>query len=365
MNVRRSLENVWPEKSRIDDDARILRHSLGSGATPLSTTNLPEVARRQETVQSKLRSRITRKLRDRSPLIRDFAEQNFLGRFARRMDRNRASYDTRLVAEIPDGIRDAHDRVLVGDGSVKDALEVMTALQMRSIELARLTHPNSDMHTNPQLQDMRYDTYDAVIDLGGEVYDGAEPSYELSNLDTIVPSGELDEEGRPIENAAVREGVMATAKRRIATLPDGTSVIERTSYIVDLNELPPELSNAIRSVNTLNVGDPLKALAEAVNFEELLPYLIENNYSKSVIPMSTTIYAHNSAIAKIIKDRSNPEKSEEPSDSMRRVHDAFAQDIEVLAGMWGMTSDEARHDLARRGIGAHAVKRDMLDDDDE
>ena len=365
MNARPPFESLWPEKIHADD-ARILRHSLRYGATPLSTTGLPEVAKRQETVQENLRKRITKKLRGRSPLIRDFAEYNFLGRFARRLDRNRASYDTRLEAEIPESIKPAHDRVLIGDGSIRDALEVITGTKMRSIELARLTHPNIDMATNEDLQEMHEMAYEAIAELGGVIHEDTETTYELSNVDTIVPCGSVDAAGNPVENAAVREGIMATAKRQIGTMPDGTLVVERTSYIIDLNKLPLETAEAIRSVNTLQTPNFLQAITEIAHLNELLPYLIEHDGDEeSVIPMSTTIFAHNPLVAELINELGAP-KGTELSDSMRRVQAAFTEDVENLAEMWGVSPTELRRDLQRRGIGSTALSADtVLECDDE
>lgn len=365
MNAWRSSESLRVKKPRIDEEKRILRHSLGSGATPLSTTNLPEVSRRQDTVQIELRKRITRQLRGRSPLIRDFAEYNFLGRFARRLDRNRASYDTRLETEIPPALQEDHDRVLIGDGTVEQALKVMTGLKMPSIELARLTHPNTDMATNDQLHEMRVATHDAIGALGGAVHDEPDTAYELSNIDTIVPCGTVDETGRPVENAAVREGIMVTAKRHIGTLPDDVLVMERTSYIIDLNELPMEIADAIRSVNTLETPDPLRAIATAAQLDELIPYLVEySDEEKSVIPMSTTIYAYNPLVVKVLEESIVLGKSDAPSDAMLRVRAAFAEDVKHLAGMWHMSTEQVHDDLTRRGLNPCAVQATLPEGDE-
>lgn len=358
MSMRPVGDRYHPEKFLSDgEDKKILRHSLGTGATPLTITGHPEVARRQEKVQHKLRKRIARSLNDRSPLIRQFAEQNFLGRFARRLDRNGASYDTRLVKDIPAEIRDVHDRVLIGNGSPKDALMVMSGLTMRSIELSRLTHPNVDMQDNPQLDEMNESVYDAVIELGGEFHEDIAPTYELSNLDTIVPPAIVPKNEQPVEHEAVREGIMATVKHHIATMQDGTKVIQRTSYIIDLNELPAEISQAIRSVNTLEAEDPLAAVAEAAQLEILLPYLIgRGSAEKSVIPISTTVFAHNERVAQIIKDQENPVKSDTPSESMQRFYAAVEQDTADLAKLWGFSEEQRRSDRFTRGIGVHALE---------
>jgi hypothetical protein len=366
MNVRPRGDRLRPERLLpVDDDKRILRHSLGTGATPMTITGLPEVAKRQEKVQYKLRKRIMRNLAGRSPLIQKFAEQNFLGRFARRLDRNRASYDTRLIETIPDEIRDTHDRVLVGDGSPKDALVVMSALGMRSIELARLTQPGVEMYPNPQLDEMTEDVYRAVIELGGVVHDEAELAYELSNLDTIVPPEAVTGNQKPAEHEAVRDGIMATVKRHIATMPDDTKVIQRTSYIIDLNELPPEISQAIRAVNTLKAEDPLRAVAEAAQMDMLLPYLLDRGSAeRSIIPISTTLFAHNEAIARVVEDLAKPEKRDEPSESMQKFYEALEKDTAELADLWGFTDEQRRTDRYTRGIGAHAIGADERFEDD-
>lgn len=366
MNPRHSEARLRAADRLFDsEDKRILRHSLGSGATPLTITGYPEVAKRQEKVQHRLRERISRSLRDRSPLIRTFAENNFLGRFARRLDRNQASYDTRLVRDIPAHLQDTHDRVLIGDGSPKDALVVMSELRMRSIELARLTHPSIDMQDNPDLDGMHEEIYDAVTMLGGEFHEDAVPTYELSNLDTNVPPEKVAKDKAPVEHAAVREGMMATVKRHIGTMPDGTKVIQRTSYIIDLNELPVEITHAIRSVNTLESKNPLQAVSEAAQVDILLPHLIgRGSEEKSIIPVSTTIFAHNEAIAEIIKNRATPEETDAPSKSMGRFYEALEKDTAELAKIWGFTEEQRRTDRYTRGVGAHALSADEILDDD-
>lgn len=326
-----------------DDDKRIIRHSLGTGATPLTTTNRPEVSRRQDRVERKLRVRIESNLKDRSPLIRKFAEQNFLGRFARRLDRNRASYDTRLVNDIPYEILDVHERVLIGDGTPSDALTVMSKLQMRSIELARLTHPNTDMQNDPELDGMRSDVYDAVIEHGGKYGDVIETDYELTSLDTVVPCEKTLANGHPIENSNVREGIMATAKRHIAELPDGTKVVERTSYIIDLNELPTEISDAIRSVNTLENENSLQDITEVAQLNTLLPYLIERGAAEmSVIPISTTVYAYNEAIAQMIAGQQLQLKNAEQGELMKKLAIALEKDKADQKVLWAIAEAKER-----------------------
>lgn len=347
-----------------DDDKRIIRHSLGTGATPLTTTNRPEVAKRQEKVERKLRGRIASNLKDRSPLIRKFAEQNFLARFARRLDRNRASYDTRLVEEVPEEICAPHERVLVGDGSPSEALTVMLALRMRSIELARLTHPDTDMQNNPELDGMRSDVYDAVLEHGGRYYDDIRTDYELTNIDTVVPCEEELADGRPVENTAVREGVMVTAKRHIAELPDGTKVVERTSYIIDLNELPSEISSVIRSVNTLNNENSLQEITDAAQLDTLFPYLIERGAEEtSVIPISTTVYAYNETIAQRIADQQSQLKNTEQSELMKKLTVALEQDEAEQKVLWALAEakEQKKRELEKRQYEAEEQQAGSLE----
>jgi hypothetical protein len=358
MNVRPRGDRLRPERFLpVDDDKKILRHSLGTGATPLTTTGRPEVAKRQNKVQDRLRKRLLSNLVDRSPLIQKFAEQNFLSRFERRLDRNRASYDTRLVRDIPVEIRDIHDRVLVGDGSPKDALVVMSTLGMRSIELSRLTHPNIDMEGNLQLDGMNQEVFDAVIELGGELHDDTVPTYELSNIDTIVPPENVSGNKRPVEHAAVREGMMATVKHHIATLQDGTRVVRRTSYIMDLNELPEEISQAIRSVNTLQAMEPLQAVAEAAQLNDLLPFLIElGSDEKSLVPISTTIYAYNETIAALIASPVSIERDDTPSEHMQRFYDALEHDEALVEKQRKRDRERERLKRLSRGIGRGSLQ---------
>jgi hypothetical protein len=97
----------------------------------------------------------------------------------------------------------------------------------------------------------------------------------------------------------------------------------------------------------------------------LLPYLLDRGSAeRSIIPISTTLFAHNEAIARVVEDLAKPEKRDEPSESMQKFYEALEKDTAELADLWGFTDEQRRTDRYTRGIGAHALTANELLEDD-
>lgn len=313
----------------------LIRREVSWGATPLAITGREDIARNQREVFDILNSRIVEQAPDNTPeVLRRFIEMNFMHRFYQRMMRNQASYNDRLFVfdDQPAGIktvlldddsdeahgdvlafefkdvhsgleayeaglptfddvfegrpelRDMYLDVLRGIGSAREALLVREALGMRSIELTRLTHPYG--HMIEDLEGMRAEVSEAILALDGELFDEPPTEYKINSSDNIAD---------PSQDHA-QAGLSITRKRYIGQLPDGTDIYERSSFVLRIDENSPfnqDYAQAIRSIKYESTDTWSTAVWQAGRLAEELPRLLAENDFACILPMSTTIYAHN------------------------------------------------------------------------
>jgi hypothetical protein len=90
----------------------------------------------------------------------------------------------------------------------------------------------------------------------------------------------------------------------IGTLPDGTYVKERSSFVVILDRLPAGYAEAIRSIPTHSMDDkqvaqmwPNRVRRAKGDFYTIVPDLLSHDQFDVAVPISTTVVAFNDTLA--------------------------------------------------------------------
>ncbi len=256
------------------------------GATP--TVWSREVAIRQEGVQQSHGELFRFKsIPKHIHVVKSFARRIYdfhLSRTTHRQARNLEGFAFRRDYDIS-ALSLEHLEVLerIGQGfaSPGEILVVAEALGIPTIELASLTHPYG--HRLELLGPMRAAVEDAIQSLGGEVKDfDDEVEYEIRG--SSHPN-----------NLAEAKGIYMTRKRQIGVLPSGFVAYERSSFVINLDQLPEKYASAIRAVE----GGEYWAsrVRRAERFYEYFPGLLTNDDHNQAIPVSTTIFAVNEMLA--------------------------------------------------------------------
>lgn len=236
--------------------------------------------------------------------IRKFFRGHFASRFYLRQVRNFQSFNDRAVDDIDsfdDETAQRLDLALDGEAAPYELLNLMGTLKMPSIELARLTHPygkgiepNADGTPN-ELDRMR-DAANYAVELeGGRAF---EPD-EIFSDGTSNTSYELDEAHvRSFDRSHLGPGFLMKRKRIVGVLPNGTEVVERSSFVINVKavaKFDAEIAERLGAVVVRDNPHWMEDIMAIDGFEEMVVTLLEKNKFKAAIPLSTTIYAHNEA----------------------------------------------------------------------
>lgn len=278
-----------------------LKYHLSFGASPFAGIEHPEVQRSQNhIVRPLLLQRVEQSAPANTPdSLRQFMEQSFLTRFTGRAMRNYEAYCERLEktpAElISPEFNDVHDRAMRGLASPSELLIVREVLKMKSIELARLTHPYGAKIN--ELDPMRHSVAMAIRRFGGVVFqpDECQDQLKLRSTDLLMNPERKDE----------AMGLLMTRRRMIGMLEDDTAIMERSSFVVPIyqgSQFDPELSRRMRAVPLIENKDRMAQLEDAGQLSDVVPGLLKNNNFSAAIPLSTTIFAYNRTTATEIKE---------------------------------------------------------------
>lgn len=287
----------------------LLPLDLRWGATPLMTSLdlYPEVVRRQQEVFDALLERAEMHAPDDVPeSLREYVKMSIMHRFTNRAIRNSDSY---LDCLQPNGYTPYLESALRASATPSQLLDVRRAKQMRSIELARITDPYG-VFIN-ELAPMHAAVEAGIIENGGILIDPAdqEVKYKLRQSDIIAdPSRDV-----------ISDGFLVTSKRTIGLVDDDTHIIERTSFIIRTDaasDLDPKIIDALRRVKVTKNDNWAEEISAIINLDELVPALIAEDNSSSLIHLSKTYYAFNKTTDEQIKERNLEQKS------ARRAKDA-------------------------------------------
>ena len=223
-----------------------------------------------------------------SSSVASFIEGIHLGRVENRESKNRDSYAFRgnYNAQVPVEHLDILMRSLDGSASPAELLYMRDILRMPSVELGSLTHPYGQ-RLYPYIDEMRLACKQAIVMHGGavELPQDAQlmhTKYEVKSADNMQDS----------EKA---QALHMTRKRTLGVLPDGTYVVERSSFIVLIDALPDQYKTAIRAIPALakNQYWHRQIMRRANKFHEFVPKLLDEDAFEAAIPLSTTIVAIN------------------------------------------------------------------------
>jgi hypothetical protein len=251
------------------------------GATPLNFNG------KQMDIYKVLNKRIERGAPKSTPLdVRKFVSQHFMSRFFQRQNRNSKSFSDRGSIVI-DNLDEQYHEILCaaidGSSNPNDLLKLREKLDMPSIELARLTHPyGTHMET---LDEMRQAIDFAIESNGGELID------DDSMTTYGVDGGHIRDKGENIEL-----GFLMKRKRVRGILPDGTVIIERSTFVLRVDKesrLDQDIARQFRSIKIDKNPDWNKQVMEVINAYNLMPKLLSNDEFDIAIPLSTTTYAFN------------------------------------------------------------------------
>ncbi len=275
-------ESISDSLDQPDPREKLSGDLLTWGATPLN------VNARQLEVFHLLKKRIKRSAPEFTPdAVKEFVLQHFMSRFFERQDRNAKSFEDRdpniLVDDLDEQAQDALIDAICGTSNPNDLLKTRENLDMPSIELARLTHPyGRRMKT---LGDMRQAVDFAIEANNGRLIDD-------DSMTTFgVDGGHIRDKGENIEL-----GFLMKRKRVRGILPDGTVIIERSTFVLRVDDASPldqDIASQFRDIKIDKNPDWNKQVMEVINANNLLPDLLENNMFNIAIPLSTTTYAFN------------------------------------------------------------------------
>ncbi|MDB5168313.1 MAG: hypothetical protein JWO55_571 [Candidatus Saccharibacteria bacterium] len=267
-----------------------IRHHLEWGATPLTTIGRQDVAGMQLRVFDALIDRTEKSAPiDVPEELRQFVLHSFMNRFHGRAQNNQISYSERLKQDfegLDPLILNMHERAITGQATPVELLIVRREFGLRSIELARLTHPYGDRIE--QLDRMRHAVEYGILANDGIVFKSEEDQDVRYKIRSLSRDAETPEE--------IKHGFLMTRRRKIGVEGDDTHIHERSSFVVRMDEvggLDVELINEMSKVKLTKDETWIEDIAAAVKLEEIIPALLKKNNFHTIIPLSTTVYAYN------------------------------------------------------------------------
>lgn len=277
--IKNETASEYPEQA---DNRRELRGDhLTWGATPLKF-NAEQIQ-----VYNSLYQRIQDSATESTPdQVKEFVLQHFMSRFFQRQDRNTKSFVDRrsvVIENLDDEYQSILAEAIDGVSNPNDLLKLRHELDMPSIELGRLTHPyGKNMETLP---DMRQAVDYAIEQQGGVLIDDD----SLTTYD--VDGAHIQDKGPTLQC-----GFLMKRKRVRGLLPDGTVVMERSTFVlrVDIDSpLDQNIASKFREIRTYKNPFWDKMAMEIINANNLLPALLDEDKFDIAIPLSTTVYAFN------------------------------------------------------------------------
>ncbi|RWZ78706.1 MAG: hypothetical protein EOT05_03080 [Candidatus Microsaccharimonas sossegonensis] len=276
------------EKALLAEFERVSLNARGEpltwGTTPL--VNTPEVVLQQNDVKSQIAALFENGNIPRyvSKNLAEYIAVLNMSRTYNRENHNRNSYAYRGKTDL-DGVpleaQEVINRALMGFASPAELLLIARNLEIPTIELASLTHPYGQRIE--MLEPMRAAVNDAVDIFGGQRVIDQMPVYTVKGSDNP-------------HDPTIMEGIHTTRKRIIGVLPDTTELMERSSFVLLVNNLPKEVTDKIRLVSYGATW--ADEVLHSQDLDVLIPVLLEENVYDTAIPISTTVVAINPILEK-------------------------------------------------------------------
>ncbi len=287
MNEYKKEHSLSPEKLLSNQIEHIANNPHGEpltwGATPLVLS--PDVRMQQINVKKILVGLFE------SPHVPSFVSDNLAGyievlntsRTLNREAHNTESFIYRKKTDLdglPSEALEVLDRAINGFASPAELLLIAELLGIPTIELASLTHPYGQRIE--ELKDMRSAINSAILLMGGKLSHARGSVFEVKGSDNP---------NRP----DIMEGLHITRKTLFGSLPDGTNVIERSSFVLLVDQLPKEIALIIRSIPYSPYWS--EQILRAGKINTFAPLFLDGDKHDKAIPVSTTTVAINDALS--------------------------------------------------------------------
>ncbi|MDB5180187.1 MAG: hypothetical protein JWN12_819 [Candidatus Saccharibacteria bacterium] len=308
-----SLPRDLSEQKILADLARISTNSIGEpltwGATPLVSTW--EIKIQQDDVKAEINKLFSRKNTPEyvSPELAQYIEILNMSRTANRETHNLESFAYREKADLndlPGEVLEVIDRAARGFASPAELLFIQDLLGVPTIELASLTHPYGRERIK-LLKEMRPAVNNAITLMGGALVRGIKPTFKIKGAQDLR---------NPKKNGAIH----MTRETPFGELPSGVKVMERSSFVVILDQLPSEQAEVIRSIPYENNKNWADSLGYRGGLYKLAPELLNNDDYEKAAPVSTTIVASNEALqAKLLSKEAVKEAHKNAREKQQQV----------------------------------------------
>ncbi|MBC7565156.1 hypothetical protein H7100_02945 [Candidatus Saccharibacteria bacterium] len=277
-----------PENRFLIDLALLTKNSRGEpltwGATPLGADS--DVRMKQLGVKRELSALfdVDHVPSYISPELAEYIDVLNMSRTFHRETRNVDSFNYREKMDlrgIPLEALEVLNRALTGYASPAELLFLQKLLGIPSIELASLTHPYGQ-HIE-LLKNMRPAVNEAIILMGGVLVRGINPIFQVEGCDNL-------------NNISAMQGIHMTRKTAFGYLEDSTEIVERSSFVILLDQLPDGRADAIRAVPYGPHWS--RVVGRVCGLSELAPILLNQDQYDKAAPVSTTVLAVNENLEK-------------------------------------------------------------------
>jgi len=225
-----------------------------------------------------------------------YVDDTFMRRFHSRSEANEdnyvnALYPKEMFADNPE-LQEVFLKAELAKASPTELLITRKVRGIRGVALASLTH----LYGNgiEMLDDMRSAVQSHVELFGGTYHEDTKTRYRVKEIIGLKNG-----------DASLRRGLLMTRKRTLATLPDGTIIRERSSFVLRTDEASIFTDEDILKLKSVDLSNPRyqDELVAAAQLDETVATLLESNEFSQAIPLATTIYAYNPETAARIRVR--------------------------------------------------------------
>lgn len=279
---------VFPEAMLLAEISRISTNDRGEplswGATPLIMS--PDTKLQQDAVKDVIGDLFSAEhvTAGVSARMAEYIEDLNMARTVNRESHNTDSFIYRGKTNL-DGIPlealEVFNRATKGFASPAELLFISKLLSIPTIELASLTHPYGQRIE--QLGEMRAAVNEAIELMGGTLVRGVRQDFEVKGSDNL-------------RHPEAMEGLHMTRKTLFGQLPDGTEIIERSSFVLLIDQIPANIATEIRSIPYGELWS--KQVRRAGELYKLVPMLLSSDERHKAVPISTTVVAINERLSK-------------------------------------------------------------------
>jgi hypothetical protein len=293
MNEHKNERLIFSEASEDDLRGQIERISINKCGEPLTWGATPLVMSSDVKLQQIAVKEVLSELFEPchvpsfvSEHLASYIDALNMSRTANREFHNTESFIYRKKTDL-DGVPfealEVFDRAIKGFASPAELLLISTILGIPTIELASLTHPYGQRLD--ELKDMRQAVNQAITLLSGTLAKERGSIFEVKGSDNP-------------NQPELMEGIHITRKTLFGRLSNGTDIIERSSFVLLVDQLPAEIAQRIRSIPYKNNPHWAEQVLHVGKIYTFAPIFLGDDEHDKAIPVSTTIVAINDILSK-------------------------------------------------------------------